>query len=1416
MESTAPANPNAPAAETGLGSPSFQGLLWTNWLTAINDNVIRWLVIGIGKDFFEPKHHGWVLMLGTACYVLPFMLLAAPAGYLADRFPKRNVIVICKIVEVVLMLLAWAAILSNNFWILLFVVFLMGAQSALFSPSKFGILPEMMGSEKISAANGYFNLATLTATVVGMALGGWLKDQTGFRSTEYHPFLIASVTVGIALTGTLVSLLIRKAPAANPKLKFPFNMVQQTMRDITQLYANGPLYRVSLGIVFFWAIAILGQLNIDQFAFESGAIFESDRTPLLISLILGVGIGSVLAGTVSSGRIELGIVPWGAVGIAAMSLLLFVSPHGFINDAPGIDRNLIYVCLLLGGLGASAGFFQVPLAAYLQHRSPIETRGAILSANNFMVFAAILLSALFFSALRTPVYTGNFSHLPLDYQMVDLNDRKISQQLESAVENLKAKLVTPDGDPSPGSPPTSDSPESRSVAGTFIEFLPDFVAPDLREASLARLVWIDLQFRRSIDESFPIETYLQRYPELSRELLEDLESRLVKQPDTALQLFPSEVKIPAISDEDGVRQRQMLEDFESIWRLTKQWNGANAIKRPMQLECDLFRLADSNARNVVLANLAWTEMEYARSIELPSTANDYYQMFPLDMGAKRVLKNVLLQINGLPFLTSRKIFLVMCLLTLPIAYYSITRLPQAMVRIALWWVMKCFYRIRVNGLNHIPENGSAVLVCNHSTYLDGLLILLMLSRRIRMIAFKGNFKSRSMTGLAKFAGTILITGGPKSIQKGLAEARKALGRGELVGLFPEGGLTRSGQIQGFKPGVMRILDQMPVSIIPVYIDQIWGSIFSYAGGKIVYKMPKRFRPPITINLGKPIPRPETVHLVRQSVLELGADSVNDRQPPFVAPQQSFIRKCKRRKFKMKLADSTGVTASGGQFLTRCLVARSLLRKHVLADDERVVGVLIPPSVGSVAVNMALALDRRVVVNLNYTVSNEIMNACIKEAGIRHVLTTRKVMEKFDFDFDAEVFYLEDLKDKVTISQKAVAAFQAFAMPSRLLERRLKVHQVAADEVITVIFTSGSTGIPKGVMLTARNVATNVEAIGQVINLNRDDTLIGVLPFFHSFGYTITMWGPMGLDIRSAYHFNPLEAKQVAKLVQKYSGTVLLGTPTFLRSYIRRCTRDEFKTIDTVVAGAEKLPVELSDAFENRFGVRPVEGYGATELSPLATVNIPPSRSIKNFQVDNREGTVGRTIPNVAAKVTDVDDPSKELDSDQPGMIWIKGPNVMKGYLNRPDLTSEVVCDGWYKTGDIGLIDREGFVKITGRLSRFSKIGGEMVPHIQIEEILLSLLDEQDQEEPPLAVTAVPDAKKGERLIVLYHEIDKTVDELRAGLSEAGLPNIFIPAADSFCKVASIPVLGTGKLDLRSVKDVALSIFSENGEADEPA
>lgn len=738
--------------------------------------------------------------------------------------------------------------------------------------------------------------------------------------------------------------------------------------------------------------------------------------------------------------------------------------------------------------------------------------------------------------------------------------------------------------------------------------------------------------------------------------------------------------------------------------------------------------------------------------------------------------------------------------------------PRRFVRAVFRPMLTIFYRKRIVGLENLPRDRGCLLVSNHVSWIDGVLILWMLPRNVRFVVDGGNFKSRVMDYLGAAFDTILMGRGPKAIGRALREAREGLDKGDVIGIFPEGTITRTGQLQAFRPGIQKILRGTDAPIVPVFLEGMWGSVFSFSGGKFFWKWPSKFRRTLTLHVGDPLPTDAPLEIVRRRVQALGASASVQCRAELPVLAKRVIKAWRRRGKQLQAADSTGVSVGGRELLIRTLALRRVLRREVFTDEEQFVGVLLPPSVGAVAVNVALAIDRRISANLNYTVSSAVMNHCIADVGVRHVLTSDRFLEKIDVDLDAEIVSLDKLKDKVGWADKLIAAVQAILLPTPILHRVLGLHRIDADDLLTVIFTSGSTGMPKGVLLSNANVSHNVEAVERAVKLNSDDVVLGILPFFHSFGYAITLWATQTLGPAGVYHFNPLDSKQIGKLAEKFRATVLLATPTFLRGYLRRVEPKQFESLDVVVVGAEKMPADLFDSFEKRFGVRPVEGYGTTEMSPLVSVNIPPSRSVAIYQADRVEGSVGRTLPGIAARVVSADD-GTELAAGANGLLMVTGPNVMRGYANQPELTSKAVIDGWYSTGDIAHVDEDGFLHITGRLSRFSKIAGEMVPHVRVEEELSKLLVEADDDDQlRVCVTAVPDQKKGERLIVLHLPTSRSVEELREGLRAAGLPNLFIPAAEGFYQVEQIPLLGTGKLDLKGVRERAESLTTSQSAA----
>jgi acyl-[acyl-carrier-protein]-phospholipid O-acyltransferase/long-chain-fatty-acid--[acyl-carrier-protein] ligase len=451
-------------------------------------------------------------------------------------------------------------------------------------------------------------------------------------------------------------------------------------------------------------------------------------------------------------------------------------------------------------------------------------------------------------------------------------------------------------------------------------------------------------------------------------------------------------------------------------------------------------------------------------------------------------------------------------------------------------------------------------------------------------------------------------------------------------------------------------------------------------------------------------------------------------------------------------------------------------------------------------NVGVTLAGRVPVNLNFTAGAEAMAAVSAQCKIRTVITSRTFLAKAKLDAVEGAVYVEDILGGASGFAKAAAWLRARLMPAGPLLRRYAKGAQGPDSLATVVFSSGSTGVPKGVMLSHYNLISDIDAMLQVFSLGSEDRIVGVLPFFHSFGFTVTIWLPLLSGCGAVYQPNPLDAKATGAMVQKHKGTFLLSTPTFCGNYLRKCSREEFASLRFVLVGAEKLREQTAREFQEKFGLGLLEGYGCTEMSPVISVNTPDFQEGSEKQMGSKPGTAGPPLPGVAVKVVDAQT-GAPLPPNSEGLLLVKGPNRMLGYLNNPDLTNSVLRDGWYVTGDIASVDDQGFIRITDRLSRFSKIGGEMVPHLKIEAAVAEILGE-----PACVVTGVPDERRGERLALLYTDGALAPREMWQRLSESSLPALWIPKREDIFHVPSLPLLGTGKLDLRAIRAQAAGLM----------
>jgi len=1132
----------------------FWSLIATQFQGAFSDNALKNLVIALVLGMGLPQEQrGWLLPAVGAIFALPFILFSMLGGFLADRFSKRSICIAVKVLELGIMATATAGLALTAMPLLLSGVFLMGVHSAIFGPSKYGLLPEILPHEKLSWGNGVIELGTFLAIIIGTAVGPLLAEFFHGRRQWSGVLLIALAAVGLA-----TSLGITRVPAANPARRFRANVAGELWGEIQYARSDRELWLAVLGNTYFFFIATLLQLNLFVFGTDVLKLDEVHISYMQVALALGIGLGSLAAGYLSGGHIEYGLVPLGSVGMTLISLLLALPRLSYQPVLP-----------LLGALGFFGGFFIVPINALLQHRPDEKRKGTLLAAANLLSFVGVFAASVLYYAL--------VSHMAL--------------------------------------------------------------------------------------------------------------------PRTQIRLLG---------------------------------------------------------------------------------------LHPL------------------------AVFLVSAVFTIAAMLYCLRLLPQAFARLLLWMLTRTIYRMQVHGIENVPARGGALLVCNHLSFVDALLLTASTDRLIRFIMFKDIYDNPVIHPLARLGQAIPISSElrPREMIRSLRDASDAIRNGALVCIFAEGQITRIGGLLPFRRGLERIMKNVDAPIIPAHLSGVWGSIFSFERGRFVWKWPREVPYRVTVSFGKPMPPDSTPFAVRQAVQELHTEAYASNRARLKPVHRAFIRSAHKHWGRFAFADAMTPKVSFGVALTRAIYLARRFRSHW--KGQAMVGILLPPSVGGALVNLAAMMSGKVPINLNYTASNELIASCAGQCGVTTCVTSRAFMDRVNVQPPGKVIFIDDVAANPRKREKLFALLLARFCPGQLLERDLSGGRTAAlDDLATIIFSSGSTGDPKGVMLSHFNIASNIEQAGQMFALSGEDRVLGILPFFHSFGFTVTICLPAALAVGAVYHYNPLDARVIGGLVQNYAVTFMVATPTFLQTYIRRCEPENFGSLQFVLAGAEKLPERVAQAFEDRFGIRPLEGYGCTECSPVVAVNTRDYRAAGFRQVGAKRGTIGHPLPGISVRIVHPES-GLPLALKDPGLLLVRGPNVMQGYLNKPQKTAEVLREGWYNTGDIATLDEDGFLSIADRLSRFSKIAGEMVPHLKIEEKLHELAPSPDAAQR-FAVTGIPDEKKGERLIVLHTLGEDELARVLERFAESDLPPLWKPRASQFFHVDTLPYLGTGKLDLRKVKELATQL-----------
>ncbi len=754
-------------------------------------------------------------------------------------------------------------------------------------------------------------------------------------------------------------------------------------------------------------------------------------------------------------------------------------------------------------------------------------------------------------------------------------------------------------------------------------------------------------------------------------------------------------------------------------------------------------------------------------------------------------------------------FFLMAAVTLVMLAYGLYHLPHQTACTVMRLIGRIFYKVKVLGRGHVPEGGALVL-CNHLSYVDAVVLQIASPRPMRFVAFAGFAKSPLMRFVFRASGVIPVN--PNKPLKGIRLAWDALKAGELVCVFPEGAISRTGQLMELQRGFETIVRHAKVPVVPAAIDGLWGSIYSFAGNRYLWKSPRLKPTPVCVVFGEPIASEcANVAHMRKVMLDVGEQAFQERPMLKRHLGREIVRSLAKRPRHVEIVDRTAerrpVTAA--QLLAVAAALSRYLKKTV---PEQRIGIVLPPGAGAHIANLAIACAGKVPVNLNFTAGKAAVEASLKLGEIRTVITADAMRAKVpNFPFPENTL---DLKKAIEAAggKKAIVPWllAAWLLPNQWVANLLGLPKVGDNEEAALLFTSGSSGEPKGVVLTHRNIFANCAQISSLSILPDTAVLMACLPVFHSFGFTVTLWYPLLRGCKVVTVPSPLDTKKIVEAIQQEKATVMLGAPTFVRPFLKKATKEELKSLDLVVTGAEKLTMDLYESFLGQFGIEILQGYGLTETTPATNINQhnpPITTSTAEEQLGKRTGSVGRLMPGMTARIVDPDT-GEELPMNQTGMLWLRGANVFPGYLKDAEKTAGALKDGWFITGDLGRFDDDGFLFIEGRLSRFSKIGGEMVPHGTIETRILEIFGWEQTDGPAVAITGIPDPSKGEALVMLTTQ-DVTLEQLRAKLLESGLPNLWVPRI--LRKVDKIPMLGTGKTDLKGVRTLALELTKGNAE-----
>ena len=762
----------------------------------------------------------------------------------------------------------------------------------------------------------------------------------------------------------------------------------------------------------------------------------------------------------------------------------------------------------------------------------------------------------------------------------------------------------------------------------------------------------------------------------------------------------------------------------------------------------------------------------------------------------------------------KQLFFLAVILALTFVF-TLKRTPMTLLRAGLRFAFSFVfrYRVKVHGIQNMPESGPLLLVGPHYSFIDWAVLQMASPRPLLIASNRNTFADWYLRWLSH--GKSVIDINRRDPSEAMEKIHEALLKGEAVVIFPEGEVSKAPFISKFSLDYSKAIEGTEAQIVPFYIQGLWGSRYSNASESV--NRPQYFNRTISVGFGKAMPATTSDEAIRNEIQILGSDIWNIAMDHSASIVPLWFRAMLKRRSRPILIDPAGNHVNGYGMIRLCHHFGKKIKSF--AKNDQNVGFMLPTSRDAALGIMSILGTGKTSVNLNYTAPVDTLIGCIDKAELSTIVTTRAFFDKLcgknpDFKNLAEkckLIFLDEEEAKISTLSRLVSTYFVSVCPAKLLRSLWFNTSARLDDDAVILFSSGSEGTPKGVELTHKNVISNAQQCDYVVKLCRTDVMTSLLPLFHSFGFTMTFIMPLLDGVPMVLCPDPTDIKTLARVCAQYKTTILMGTPTFLRAIaINRWVHPMcLDSLRYIIAGAEKLRPEMRETFKLKFGKDLYEGYGCTELTPLAAINAP-NVLLDDFLTMEKcsdNSSIGLPPPGTVSAIINPET-NEFLRQGEEGMLVVTGPQVMKGYLKDEAKTSSVILeiDGrrWYKTGDKCTITKDGFIQILGRYSRFAKLGGEMISLTAVE---LRIAETGILGDHEFAITAVPDSVKGERIVLLVKG-DATLDteEISRSLRKSGIPPLMQPG--SVFGVEAIPKLGSGKWDFNGMKKLATELVEK--------